>query len=87
MTYQRLIYSLVLVCTLVAQHCQAAQRQSEPLWLDDLHTLSSERMAGRKAGTPAAKETAQYLQTRLQQLGYRTEVQAFTFKKGFFDKK
>ncbi|WP_462158719.1 M28 family peptidase [Pseudoalteromonas sp. GB56] len=79
-------FILLLLSGFLSSIATARQVNTEPAWYSDIAALTSNSMAGRQAGTASAKEAAHYIQDRLRQLGYRTQLQEFEFKKGFFSK-
>ncbi|MEO2279021.1 M28 family peptidase [Pseudoalteromonas pernae] len=86
MRHQLTFCVFAALCSLVCCKAIARQINAEPAWYVDIATLTSDTMAGRQAGTPSATMATQYIQSRLQELGYSTEQQEFEFKKGFFSK-
>ncbi|MBS3796287.1 M28 family peptidase [Pseudoalteromonas sp. BDTF-M6] len=75
-------FYLMVVLGLFASHLALASPSAQ--WHKDLIYLSSEALAGRKAGSDTGALAGDYVQTRLQQLGYQTQLQPFAFKQGFF---
>ncbi|WP_105201029.1 M20/M25/M40 family metallo-hydrolase [Pseudoalteromonas sp. T1lg10] len=75
---------IFLATALIWLAANPAMATSSPQWHRDLTYLSSEDLAGRKAGSNSGAQAGDYVQRRLQQLGYQTQVQPFAFKQGFF---
>ena len=65
--------------------CQSNSSAQQQL-IDDLKHLSSTALSGRKTNTDGARISAQYISTRLQTLGYNTQLQPFSYSHGWSSK-
>lgn len=52
--------------------------------MNDLKHLSSLEFAGRKTNTPGALATSDFIYSRFEELGYKAQLQKFTYRHGFF---
>lgn len=78
----RLIYIIVSLSTFFSVYAYSSTEQL----IVDLTYLSSDTLQGRKTNTLGAAASAQFLQTRFNELGYNPELQSFTYSSGFFSK-